>query len=266
MARVDTHAPGDFNWYDLMTPDMAASKKFYAGLFGWTASDQPSDGGGPYALFEKEGDPVAGIGEMNEQMKSSGMPPVWNAYVCVAELEPALEKIGSQGGRTIFGPIDVMDHGRLAYFQDPEGAVLALWQAKQHIGSCRRHEAGTVCWTELATRDISAATEFYTSVFGWEDVDNPHGPPAGYRTLKNGARDIGGILQMTDEWGDMPAHWSLYFEVDDCQASAEQLTGLGGSVKFGPFEAPVGHIAVCADDVGAHFYLMQLSEEIKAAR
>lgn len=266
MARVDSHDPGKFNWFDLMTPDMAASKKFYGGLFGWQAADQPSDGGGPYALFQKEEDPVTGVGAMSQEMIASGMPPVWNAYVHVTELEAALERVLARGGKVVFDPIDVMDHGRLAYFQDPEGAVLALWQAKQHIGSCREHEPGTVCWTELATRDLAAATEFYTSVFGWKDVDNPAGPPAGYRTLKNGAADIGGILQMTDEWGDMPAHWSVYFEVEDCQTSAEKVAELGGTVKFGPFEAPVGHIAVCADDVGAHFYLMQLSEELKAAR
>lgn len=266
MTRIDSHAPGSFNWFDLMTPDMAASKEFYGELFGWQAVDQPSDGGGPYALFQKENDPVTGVGQMSQDMIASGMPPVWSAYVNTTDLEGMLERVVDLGGRTLFGPIDVMDHGRLAYFQDLEGAVLALWQPKQHIGSCRRHEAGTVCWTELATRDISAATEFYTSVFGWEAVDNPHGPPAGYRTLKNGAIDIGGILQMTDEWGDAPAHWSVYFEVDDCAASARKLAELGGKVKFGPFEAPVGHIAVCADDVGAHFYLMQLSEEMKAAR
>ena len=268
MPHVDSHPPGEFCWYDLFSKDLAASKTFYAGLFGWTADDQPTEGEGsePYTMFVQSGDTVAGGGQMNREMLEGGTPPSWNAYVSVERLEPVLERVTAAGGTVIFPPVDVFDVGRLAYFANPEGAILALWQPKSNVGATRVDEPGTVCWVELATRDLARATAFYREVFGWHDVENPHGPPSGYRTMTLGAKNVGGILQMTEEWGEMPAHWSVYFEVDDAAASAERVKQLGGEVKFGPFETPVGQIAVCTDDGGAHFYLMQLSDATKAER
>lgn len=268
MPHVTSHPHGNFAWYDLFAKDIEASKSFYTALFGWTVEDQPTDpnGGGPYAMYMKDGRPVAGVGQMSPEMMEAGTPQTWNAYVTVHELEPVLARVEENGGKVIFPAMDVGDVGRLAYFADPEGAILALWQPKKNIGAGIVHEADTVCWVELASRDMHAAKDFYARVFGWTDVDNPSGPPTGYRTLKNGDAEIGGILQMTEEWGDMPAHWSLYFETDGIAATTGKLVAHGGEVKFGPFEAPVGQIAVCADPGGAHFYLIELSDAMKAER
>lgn len=268
MPRVDAHPHGHFGWYDLFSKDLEASKAFYAGLFGWSAEDQPAEAEGsePYTMFTLAGDHVAGGGQMNAEMLAGGAPPSWNAYVCVDELEPVLERVTARGGKVLFGPIDVFEHGRLAYFADPEGAVVALWQAKEHGGTRRADEAGTVCWTELASRDMHAAADFYGSVFGWTNTENPYAPGPGYRVLRSGDTEVGGILQMTDEWGDLPAHWALYFEVDDVDRSAEQVRTLGGAVKHGPFDTPVGRIAVCTDDGGAFFYLMQPADAMKENR
>jgi len=32
---TNTHLTGEFVWYDLITSDVAAAKRFYGGLFGW---------------------------------------------------------------------------------------------------------------------------------------------------------------------------------------------------------------------------------------
>jgi predicted enzyme related to lactoylglutathione lyase len=37
-------------------------------------------------------------------------------------------------------------------------------------------------------------------------------------------------------------------------------------VKHGPFDTPVGRIAVCTDDGGAFFYLMQPADAMKENR
>src|SRR5438105_4890398 len=43
----DTRAtPSDFFWYELMTPDQAASEAFYTKVVGWTAAAQHADGHG----------------------------------------------------------------------------------------------------------------------------------------------------------------------------------------------------------------------------
>ena len=43
---------GAFSWVDLSAHDMNAAKKWYGDLFGWTAVDQDTQGGPPYAMCE----------------------------------------------------------------------------------------------------------------------------------------------------------------------------------------------------------------------
>jgi hypothetical protein len=38
------------------------------------------------------------------------------------------------GGTTLAGAMDVAEHGRMAVLRDPTGAVVSVWQAKQHQG------------------------------------------------------------------------------------------------------------------------------------
>ena len=51
MTVVETYAPGRFCWVDLGTSDAPAAKRFYTGLFGWTAEDRPT---GEAAVYESE--------------------------------------------------------------------------------------------------------------------------------------------------------------------------------------------------------------------
>lgn len=49
------------NWIDLATPDPAASKAFFAELFGWTYDDQPTDQPGTdYTMARKGAASAAG--------------------------------------------------------------------------------------------------------------------------------------------------------------------------------------------------------------
>ena len=36
MARFDRYAPGQFSWINLLSPDTAASSRFYVSPFGWS--------------------------------------------------------------------------------------------------------------------------------------------------------------------------------------------------------------------------------------
>jgi predicted enzyme related to lactoylglutathione lyase len=42
MSEAASHAPGVPSWVDLGSPDLEASKVFYAGLFGWEAFTVPA--------------------------------------------------------------------------------------------------------------------------------------------------------------------------------------------------------------------------------
>ena len=56
----------------------------------------------------------------------------------------------------------------MAFIQDPQGAVFAAWQPKQHIGARVKFEPGALTWNELQTSNPDAAIEFYCRLLGME--------------------------------------------------------------------------------------------------
>jgi predicted enzyme related to lactoylglutathione lyase len=48
--------------------------------------------------------------------------------VDVDSIDESLEKIGGMGGSTVVGKTPVGDMGFAAYFKDPEGNVIGLWE------------------------------------------------------------------------------------------------------------------------------------------
>ena len=65
---------------------------------------------------------------------------------------------------------------------------------------------------------------------------------------------------MTKEWGDMPAHWSMYVLVDDVDVCLRRTQELGGSVCVPAFDVPgVGRIARIDDPTGAGLYVIRMA-------
>ena len=173
------HAPGSFCWAELQTTDAAGAKKFYSELMDWKTTDDEIPGGGTYTMIAKDDGNVGGLYELNEQMRSQGVPSSWMPYVAVADASAAAKKAGELGGKVLMDAFDVMDVGRMAVLQDPSGACFSIWQAKRHHGASHTDKRpGTICWNELATRDLDAASAFYSALFGWErkiqDVPMPY--------------------------------------------------------------------------------------------
>ena len=115
-----------------------------------------------------------------------------------------------------------------------------------------------VCWHELASRDAAAAGEFYSALFGWTpEVMEMEGTP--YTMFLSGEDRAAGMLQMTEEWGDIPSHWMMYIAVEDCDAAAARVTELGGQVCVPPTDIPVGRFAVVNDPQGGTFSIVALA-------
>lgn len=124
------------------------------------------------------------------------------------------------------------------------------------------NEPGTLCWNELATRDADGAQTFYPAVFGWGMNHVDMGGGMTYTEWKVGERGVAGMMAIDENWpAEIPNHWMVYFAVADCDASAELVTSLGGSIRMPPMDIPeVGRFAVCADPQGAVFSIMALAE------
>jgi len=260
MPDVTRHEPGDFSWAELATSDPAAAKTFYKSLFGWSAMDTPMGPGSEdvYSTLQLGGKAIGALYKMRPDQASQGVPPHWLTYVTVASADESAKKARSLGGKVLAEPFDVMTFGRMAVLQDPVGATFAIWQARDHIGAQRVNEPGAFCWMELMTPDAARAKAFYKGLFGWGLKESTDGMP--YTEIQLAGRSIGGIFTPPPEMGKMPPAWGVYWQVDDCDATAKKAKSTGATLAVEPKDIPhVGRFAVIADPQGAMFSIIKLA-------
>jgi len=115
--------------FEIPFDDQERATAFYGEAFGWNlvplpdmhyvlATTGPSDQG-----------PPSEPGFINGGMLERGLPvggPV--LIVEVDDIAEALGKIGSLGGTTVSAKQAVGEMGFAAYFKDPEGNLMGLWQ------------------------------------------------------------------------------------------------------------------------------------------
>jgi predicted enzyme related to lactoylglutathione lyase len=240
-------------WVDLMSADTERARRFYGELLGWECEDPNPDFGG-YANFTKDGEMVAGLmGKMEESL-----PDVWSVYLEVADAEATLAAVEARGLPVFVPAMPVADLGVMGVLGDSTGAMVGLWQPGEHKGFARWMEPGTPGWFELATRDLDGALEFYRDVFGWETRMESDSPELRYATQVKGELQYAGVMDITSmEPAEVPAHWTVYFDVADIDASCAQAVDLGGAVVTPPEETPYGRLARLTDPMGAGFKFHQ---------
>jgi predicted enzyme related to lactoylglutathione lyase len=255
MGQRTQYTPGTFSWTDLTTSDQDGAKAFYTALFGWDVVDNPVGDDMVYSMMQIEGQPVAAISPQPQQQREMGVPPMWNSYVTVADADAAVERAKELGGSTHAPAFDVMDVGRMAVIQDPQGAFFEVWQPKAHIGAHLVNGHGLLSWDELHTTDLEAATSFYTGLFGWTTMDMDMGGGGDpYRVVSVDGHANGGLS--THLQPGAPPHWLVYFGTDDLESSVARVGELGGTIVQPPMDIGEGNrIAVALDPQGAFFAL-----------
>jgi predicted enzyme related to lactoylglutathione lyase len=249
MGERTQYAPGTFCWSELSTTDLEGAKSFYAGLFGWEAIDNPVPGDGVYSMQNLGGRPVAAIAPQPQQQRDAGVPALWNSYVSVESADAAAERAKQLGGTVHAPPFDVMDVGRMAVIQDPQGALFMLWQPRAHIGAALVNVPGAFVWNELASPNVEASSAFYGALFGWTITPMEGSSLGTYLGIKNGDAMNGGIRELSPP--GTPPHWLVYFGVEDVDAALAKVGELGGSTLLGTTDIQIAKIAVVADPQGA---------------
>ena len=253
MSEFTSYPAGVPCWIDLASGDIEGSKKFYQGILGWEAGEPSAEGGG-YLMFLKDGKPVAGC----MPMMAEGQPTAWTTYVSVDDADKTVATARDAGATVFVEPMDVLDVGRFAVFADPTGAALGVWQPNQFPGAALANEPGTFVWNELQTRDTEAAKPFYRTVFAW-DANDLTGPMP-YTEWKLGERSVGGMMNMPPAVpAEVPAHWLVYFGVDDCDATVAQAEALGATTVAPPMDIPAGRFAVVIDPQGAALGVIKMN-------
>ncbi|CKT85137.1 putative 27 kDa antigen [Mycobacterium tuberculosis] len=101
MPKRSEYRQGTPNWVDLQTTDQSAAKKFYTSLFGWGYDDNPvPGGGGVYSMATLNGEAVAAIAPMPPGAPE-GMPPIWNTYIAVDDVDAVVDKVVPGGGQVM---------------------------------------------------------------------------------------------------------------------------------------------------------------------
>ena len=120
---------GEGSWHELMTTDAEAAMKFYAELFGWQPSEAMDMGEmGKYQMFNRPHGMIGGM--MNKPAEMAQVPPNWQIYFRVADLDAAVERIKANGGQILNGPMEVPGGDRIVNAMDPQGAAFSLHERK----------------------------------------------------------------------------------------------------------------------------------------
>jgi predicted enzyme related to lactoylglutathione lyase len=252
MAETATLTMGEPGWIDLGTSDPEAARAFYTAVFGWTVDIIPDAGG--YGIFQLDGKQVAGVGpRMTEEV-----PTAWTTYVLVEDAAASAAKVTEAGGSIIAAPFEVMTAGTMGLVADPSGAVMGLWQPRDHRGFEVMRVPGAYCWVELNARDLPSDKLFYWNAFGWDPKESTV-PGSNYTEFKLAGASIAGGLPMDAELpADTPSNWVVYFAVADTDATLAKVTELGGGVHHPAEDIPgVGRFAIVHDPQGAVFALLQ---------
>jgi predicted enzyme related to lactoylglutathione lyase len=240
-------------WIDLSTSDPDKSRAFYTDLFGWTVEDPGPDYGG-YVNFHKDGVPVGGCMRNDGQ---SGTPDGWGVYLATDNAKDTTAAAAAHGGQVLYPAMDVMELGTMAIVTDPGQAVIGIWQPGLHKGFGIFGEPDTPAWFELHTRDYDSSVAFYRDVFHWDTHVAGDTPEFRYTTLGENEGALAGVMDATAFLPDgVPAHWSVYFRVDDADATLKRTVELGGAIVQPAEDTPYGRLATATDPTGAQFKLL----------
>ncbi|KQZ81446.1 glyoxalase [Mesorhizobium sp. Root157] len=115
--------PGHIGWRELYANDWPSALEFYSGQFGWEKDmSVDMEEMGIYQLFSVNGEQNGGM--MN---RPPHLPvPVWQFYFNVPAIDAAAKRVTDNGGKVVFGPMDVPGGQWVVNCTDPQGAHFGM--------------------------------------------------------------------------------------------------------------------------------------------
>jgi predicted enzyme related to lactoylglutathione lyase len=248
---------GSFIWYELMSKDPNASKKFYDDVVGWNIGPKPP-ADMDYRMISAADGHVGGVLRLTDEMSAHGARPTWLGYFGVDDVDDTVAKIVASGGKVLMPAWNIPDVGRIAMLTDPQGIPFYVMRGATDGTSTAfgRMTMGHVSWNELMTPDQNAALAFYGSIFGIvKSGAMQMGELGDYTFLQHDNAGIGAM--MTNPPGGRPPGWGFYFRVPEIESAKNRILKGGGTVTQGPMEVPGGEMVLSAvDPNGAAFGLV----------
>ena len=118
--------------FEIPVDDVNRAKEFYGAILGWDLQDYEM-GGGTYTILQTVAvderqmpkEPGAINGGM---MRRSAETPNPVITIQVDAIDDALKKIEAGGGSVVTPRTEIPNMGWFAYFKDPEGNTMGLWE------------------------------------------------------------------------------------------------------------------------------------------
>ena len=116
--------------FEIPADDVARAKEFYGSVFGWQLQDMPEM---DYTIVQTtavdENQMPTAPGAINGGlMRRSGETPAPVLTIDVESVDQALAQVESAGGKVVRPRTEIPGMGAFAYFTDPEGNTLGLWE------------------------------------------------------------------------------------------------------------------------------------------
>ena len=117
--------------FEIPADDEARARDFYREVFGWQLQEMPEL---DYTLVmttpvDQQTQLPTEPGAINGGlMKRSADTPSPVLTVDVESIDDAIKEIESRGGSIVKGRTEIPGMGAFAYFKDPEGNVMGLWE------------------------------------------------------------------------------------------------------------------------------------------
>jgi predicted enzyme related to lactoylglutathione lyase len=119
--------------FEIPADDVARAKDFYSSVFGWQLNTMQI-GEGEYTIVQTTPiddnsqlpvEPGAINGGMMQRSADTPYPVI---TIGVDGIEASLKQVGAAGGSVVTPRTEIPGMGAFAYFKDPEGNVLGLWE------------------------------------------------------------------------------------------------------------------------------------------
>ncbi len=231
---------GKFVWHDLLTDNVASSRTFYAGVFGWTFETS-----GTYTQILNQGNLIGGMMQVRPTVDSKA-EAVWLPSLSVANLDKSVRYLKSEKGKVIKGPLEMKERGRGALVSDPQGAQLVLLHTKNGDPKDVTPQIGDWLWNELWTNTPQESYSFYRKLGGYDTSKIKND----YRLLIRKGKWRAGIRDVSKE--DLKARWVPAIRVSNLKETMTKVKALGGEVLVSPHKELVnGDVALISDNTGA---------------
>jgi hypothetical protein len=160
--------PGKFVWVDLVAPDVAAARKFYQKMFGWSYRTLTGDGR-PYTLAFLNGQPVAGMIQRRDE-QSRAAADRWIGFVSVADAAQASQHVAAKGGRILIEARNLPERGEMALLADPDDVPIGVIASASGDRDDFLVEQGEWIWALYQSPAACSAAAFYQDLAGYEVV------------------------------------------------------------------------------------------------